>query len=118
MEKVVFTNGCFDILHAGHVAYLEEAKARLTIVIPICFVLIFLLLFSTFGNGKDAVLVFTAVPLALTGGVVSLWLRGMPLEASLMLASCGGGGGSGLDHRQHLGHGQAGSPRRRAWAAP
>jgi cobalt-zinc-cadmium resistance protein CzcA len=66
----------------GQFKNLEEAKARLTIVIPICFVLIFLLLFSTFGNGKDAVLVFTAVPLALTGGVVSLWLRGMPFSIS------------------------------------
>ncbi len=66
----------------GQFKNLEEAKARLTIVIPICFVLIFLLLFSTFGNAKDAVLVFTAVPLALTGGVVSLWLRGMPFSIS------------------------------------
>lgn len=66
----------------GQFKNLEEAKARLTIVIPICFVLIFLLLFSTFGNAKDAVLVFTAVPLALTGGVVSLWLRDMPFSIS------------------------------------
>ena len=66
----------------GQFKNLEEAKARLAIVVPICFLLIFLLLFSSFGNVKDALLVFSAVPLALTGGVVSLWLRGLPFSIS------------------------------------
>ena len=47
---------------------------------PLCFFLIFLLLFSAFNSVKYAVLVFTGVPLALTGGILSLWLRDMPFS--------------------------------------
>ena len=50
------------------------------IVVPVCFFLIFLLLFSTFNSVKYAVMVFTGVPLALTGGIVALWLRDMPFS--------------------------------------
>ena len=49
---------------------------------PVCFVLIFLLLFAALGSARDALLVFSAVPLALTGGIVALWLRGMPFSIS------------------------------------
>ncbi len=59
-----------------------SAAQRLRIVVPAALLLIFLLLFTTFGNVKDALLVFTGVPLALTGGVLSLWLRGIPLSIS------------------------------------
>jgi len=52
------------------------------IVVPICFFMIFLLLFSALGSARDALLVFTAVPLALIGGVLALWLRGMPMSVS------------------------------------
>ena len=52
------------------------------IVVPVCFVLIFLLLFSALGSARDALLVFSGVPLALTGGIVALWLRGMPFSIS------------------------------------
>jgi cobalt-zinc-cadmium resistance protein CzcA len=58
------------------------AKQRLTVVVPICFFLIFLLLFSTFKSVKYALLVFSAVPLGLTGGIVALWLRDMPFSIS------------------------------------
>jgi cobalt-zinc-cadmium resistance protein CzcA len=51
-------------------------------VVPICFFLIFLLLFSTFKSVKYALLVFSAVPLGLTGGIVALWLRDMPFSIS------------------------------------
>jgi Cu/Ag efflux pump CusA len=51
-------------------------------VVPLCFFLIFLLLFSAFSSVKYALLVFTGVPLALTGGIVSLWLREMPFSIS------------------------------------
>src|SRR5690606_10044936 len=66
----------------GQFENLMAARQRLSIVVPICFFLIFLLLFSTFGNVTHALLVFSGVPLALTGGVVSLWLRGMPFSIS------------------------------------
>jgi cobalt-zinc-cadmium resistance protein CzcA len=66
----------------GQFENLVAARQRLSIVLPVCFFLIFLLLFSTFGNVKHALLVFTGVPLAMTGGVVSLWLRDMPFSIS------------------------------------
>jgi len=49
---------------------------------PACFLMIFLLLMSALGSARDALLVFSAVPLALTGGVFALWLRGMPFSVS------------------------------------
>jgi cobalt-zinc-cadmium resistance protein CzcA len=52
------------------------------VVVPACFFLIFLLLYSALGSTRDSWLVFTAVPLALTGGVVALWLRDMPFSVS------------------------------------
>jgi len=66
----------------GQFEQMISARKRLQIVAPITLLLIFLLLFTTFGSIKDAILVFTGVPLALTGGVVSLWLRGIPLSIS------------------------------------
>jgi cobalt-zinc-cadmium resistance protein CzcA len=52
------------------------------IVMPISLLLIFLLLFATFGTVKDTLLVFSGVPLALTGGVAALWMRDIPLSIS------------------------------------
>jgi cobalt-zinc-cadmium resistance protein CzcA len=66
----------------GQFEQMISARKRLQIVAPITLLLVFLLLFTTFGSIKDAILVFTGVPLALTGGVVSLWLRGIPLSIS------------------------------------
>jgi cobalt-zinc-cadmium resistance protein CzcA len=66
----------------GQFENLIAARQRLGIVVPICFFLIFLLLFSTFNSVKYALLVFTGVPLALTGGIVALWLRDIPFSIS------------------------------------
>lgn len=66
----------------GQFENLAAARDRLAIVVPICFVLIFLLLMNALGSARDALLVFSAVPLALTGGVLTLWLRGMPFSVS------------------------------------
>jgi heavy metal efflux system protein len=52
------------------------------IVVPICFFMIFLLLLSALGGVTDALLVFSAVPLALSGGIAALWLRDMPMSVS------------------------------------
>jgi cobalt-zinc-cadmium resistance protein CzcA len=70
------------LVWGGTYENLIAAKERLTIVVPICFLLIFLLLFSTFKSVKYSLLVFSAVPLGLTGGILSLWLRGMPFSIS------------------------------------
>ncbi len=66
----------------GQFEQLISAAQRLQIVVPIALLLIFLFLFATFGNLKDGLLVFTGVPFALTGGVLALWLRNIPLSIS------------------------------------
>jgi cobalt-zinc-cadmium resistance protein CzcA len=64
----------------GQFENLIEARNRLAIVVPVALLLIFMLLFGAFGSVKDALLVFSGVPLALTGGIAALILRGMPFS--------------------------------------
>jgi cobalt-zinc-cadmium resistance protein CzcA len=64
----------------GQFENLVAARERLMVVVPVCFFLIFVLLFSTFGSVKYALMVFSGVPLALTGGILALWFRGMPFS--------------------------------------
>lgn len=66
----------------GTFEQLISASQRLKLVVPATLLLIFALLFSLFGSARDAILVFSGVPLALTGGVLALWLRGIPLSIS------------------------------------
>ncbi len=68
--------------YGGTFEQLLSATKRLQIVVPVALLLIFGLLFMSFGNAKDALLVFTGVPLALTGGVTALWIREIPLSIS------------------------------------
>jgi heavy metal efflux system protein len=70
----------YYIAWGGQFESLALAKARLGMVVPACLLLIFILLSSALGSVRDAILVFTAIPLALTGGIVALWLRGMPFS--------------------------------------
>ena len=64
----------------GQFEQLQEATRRLAIVVPITMGLIFLLLYTAFGSLRPAVLIFLNVPLAITGGVFALFLRGMPFS--------------------------------------
>jgi heavy metal efflux system protein len=66
----------------GQFENLQQASARLMLVVPLALSLIFVLLFTTFGSLKQATLIFTGVPLAITGGVVALVLRGLPFSIS------------------------------------
>lgn len=66
----------------GQFENLEAASKRLAVLVPIALMLIFVLLFTTFGSGRLATLVFLNVPLATTGGLVALALRGYPLSIS------------------------------------
>ena len=66
----------------GQFENLAAARQRLSFVVPGCFILIFLLLMGALGTARDALIVFSAVPLALTGGVFALWLRGIPFSVS------------------------------------
>ncbi len=68
--------------YGGTFEQLISASQRLAVVVPVTLVLIFALLFMAFGSAKDAAIVFSGVPLALTGGVIALWLRGIPLSIS------------------------------------
>ena len=70
------------IEYGGQFENLASAKARMQIVIPLALITIFILLMAVFHNVKESLLVFTGVPFALTGGVLFLWLRDIPLSMS------------------------------------
>ncbi|WP_017401233.1 efflux RND transporter permease subunit [Acinetobacter radioresistens] len=70
------------IEYGGQFENLASAKTRMQIVIPLALITIFILLIAVFHNMKDSFLVFTGVPFALTGGVLFLWLRDIPLSMS------------------------------------
>jgi cobalt-zinc-cadmium resistance protein CzcA len=76
----------------GQFENLQSAAKRLQIVVPVSLLLVFTLLFAMFGNIKDGLIVFTGIPFALTGGIVALWARGIPLSISAavgFIALCG-----------------------------
>jgi len=66
----------------GTFEQLASATQRLQLVVPLALLMVFILLFSVFGNLRDGLLVFTGIPFALTGGVLALWLRDIPLSIS------------------------------------
>ncbi len=68
--------------YGGTFEQLQSASQRLAVVVPLALLLIFALLYAAFGSVRDALVVFSGVPLALTGGVVALVLRDMPLSIS------------------------------------
>ncbi len=68
--------------YGGTFEQLESASKRLSILVPVTLTIIFTLLVLAFNSLKDALIIFTGVPLALTGGVIALWLRQMPLSIS------------------------------------
>ncbi|MBA2409945.1 MAG: CusA/CzcA family heavy metal efflux RND transporter [Gammaproteobacteria bacterium] len=80
-QQVEFPAG-YWVDYGGTFESLISATQRLQIVVPVALAIIFALLISAFGNFRDALIVFTGVPLALTGGIAALWLRGIPLSIS------------------------------------
>jgi len=68
--------------YGGTFEQLESASKRLSLVVPLTLALILGLLVMVFSSVKDALIIFTGIPLALTGGILSLWLRDMPLSIS------------------------------------
>jgi cobalt-zinc-cadmium resistance protein CzcA len=72
----------YTIQYGGQFENLQAAERRLAIAVPAALLLIFLLLYFTFGSLKDAGLIFSAVPLSAIGGIFALWLRGMPFSIS------------------------------------
>jgi cobalt-zinc-cadmium resistance protein CzcA len=80
-ENVELPPGYY-ITWGGQFENLQRASARLMIVVPIALLLIFILLFSTFGSVKQALLIYTGIPFAIVGGVMALAMRGMPFSIS------------------------------------
>ena len=72
----------YYITYGGQFENLQNARQRLMVAVPVALLLIFLMLYFTFGAVSEALLVFSAIPLAAIGGVVSLTLRGMPFSIS------------------------------------
>jgi cobalt-zinc-cadmium resistance protein CzcA len=80
-EQVKFPEG-YTLEFGGQFENLREAKARLAIVVPTALIFILVLIFMAFGSVRQALLVYSGVPLAVTGGVFALWLRDMPFSIS------------------------------------
>jgi len=72
----------YYIQYGGEFENLEQAQRRLLVAVPVALLLIFVLLYFTFGNLTYAIMIFTAVPMAAIGGVLALWVRGMPFSIS------------------------------------
>ncbi|MCB0619922.1 MAG: efflux RND transporter permease subunit, partial [Saprospiraceae bacterium] len=72
----------YSIKYGGQFENLEAARKRLVVAVPVALALIFLLLYFTFGKLKYALMIFSAVPLSAIGGILALWLRGMPFSIS------------------------------------
>ena len=82
IERDVPVPAGYWISWGGQFEQLQSAARRLQIVVPVALLLVFGLLFIMFNNVKDGLLVFTGIPFALTGGVLALWLRDIPLSIS------------------------------------
>ncbi len=80
-QQLVLPPG-YSISYGGEFENLQKAQQRLMIAVPAALLLIFALLYFAFGQVKYALIIFTAVPLSAIGGVIALWLRGMPFSIS------------------------------------
>ena len=80
-DQVPLPSGSF-LAWGGQFENLQAAQARLALVVPLCFGLVLLLLYLALGRWRPALAVFSAIPLALAGGVFALTLRGMPFSVS------------------------------------
>lgn len=80
-EKLQLPAG-YTITYGGQFENLQSAKNRLLIAVPIALLLIFVLLYFAFKSVKEALMVYSAIPLAAVGGILFLWLRDMPFSIS------------------------------------
>ena len=72
----------YYVTYGGEFENLQEAKSRLSIVVPIALFLIFILLYFALNSLKQSIMIYIAIPLSAIGGVLALWLRGMPFSIS------------------------------------
>ncbi|HTJ51366.1 MAG TPA: CusA/CzcA family heavy metal efflux RND transporter [Cyclobacteriaceae bacterium] len=80
-SKIKFEPGYY-VTYGGTFKNLQEARLRLSIAVPVSLLLIFILLFFTFNSMKQSLLIFSAIPLSAIGGIMALWIRGMPFSIS------------------------------------
>lgn len=79
--KIKLPTGYY-VKYGGQFENLQSAKARLMIAVPIALLLIFILLYFAFGTIKEALMVYTAIPLSAVGGILFLWIRDLPFSIS------------------------------------
>ena len=82
IDKAVRVPAAYWTTWGGQFEQLQSATKRLQIVVPLALLLVFVLLFAMFGNLRDGLIVFSGIPLALTGGILALWLRDIPISIS------------------------------------
>ena len=80
-KSIQFPPGYY-VVYGGQFENLEHAISRLQIAVPVALLLIFVMLFFAFNNLKHCLLIFSAIPFSAIGGVIALWLRGMPFSIS------------------------------------
>lgn len=80
-EQIKLPDG-YTIEFGGQFKNLQEARARLMVVVPVALALIFVLVFMALGSLRQTLLVYTGIPLAVTGGIFALWLRSLPFSIS------------------------------------
>ena len=80
-EKIQLPEGYY-VTYGGQFENLQSAKARLLIAVPIALFLIFILLYFAFGSVKEALMVYSAIPLSAVGGILFLWIRDLPFSIS------------------------------------
>ncbi len=80
-DKVKLPTGYY-FTYGGSFKNLEEANKRLMVAVPVALLLIFVLLFITFNSAREALLIYTAIPMSAIGGIFALWLRDMPFSIS------------------------------------
>lgn len=80
-SKIKFPTG-YRVTYGGQFENLQSAKDRLLIAVPIALVMIFILLYFAFGSVKEAIMVYSAIPLSAVGGILFLWIRDLPFSIS------------------------------------
>ena len=82
LDDKVKLPAAYYFTYGGSFKNLEEANKRLMIAVPVALLLIFVLLFFTFNSAREALLIYTAIPMSAIGGIIALWMRDMPFSIS------------------------------------
>lgn len=80
-EEIQLPSG-YTVEFGGQFKNLQDARARLMVIVPAALLVIFVLIFFAFGSIRQALVVYTGIPLAVTGGILALWVRGLPFSIS------------------------------------